>query len=53
MIIKTSTTIIHPKAPVFKPRDPDEEEEKDEDKYVAIDPIEKIWDLKNEKDIHF
>lgn len=29
--------------------DPDSEEEKDEDKYVQVDPIEKVWDLNNDK----
>jgi len=29
--------------------DPDSEEEKDEDKFIALDPMEKVWDLKNDK----
>jgi hypothetical protein len=27
----------------------DSEDEPDEDKFIAEDPIEKLWDLKNEK----
>jgi len=41
----------------YKPRpqkpkrvhDPDSEEEPDEDKFVQLDAIEKVWDLNNEK----
>jgi len=29
--------------------DSDEEEEKDEDKYIQSDNIEKVWDLDNDK----
>lgn len=41
----------------YKPRpskpkrvhDPDSEDEPDEDKFVQLDPIEKVWDLNNDK----
>ncbi len=39
-----------PKAPKPKPiHGPDSEEEKDEDKFIQLDSIEKIWDLDNDK----
>lgn len=29
--------------------DPDEEEEKDEDKFIQLDPLDKVWDLSSDK----
>jgi hypothetical protein len=37
-----------PKKPK-KVHDPDSEEEKDEDKFIQLDPMEKVWDLNNDK----
>ena len=31
------------------PADSSDEEEKDEDKFVQMDPIEKVWDLTSDK----
>jgi hypothetical protein len=40
----------HPKAPKWRPPPTDsDEEEKDEDRFVQLDPIEKVWDLSSEK----